>query len=114
LASLNSARTKGYDASLKSQMSSFQQQAAIYYINNGQYDTGTTNVCTGAATGIFSDPQTKTIVASMITDAVSVTCQSTASTTAVSAVLKSNGTNWCVDSNENATTTAIQSDGLCI
>jgi prepilin-type N-terminal cleavage/methylation domain-containing protein len=47
LASLNSARTKGADAAIKSAMANARAQAELYYDGTGSYDT----VCASATVG---------------------------------------------------------------
>jgi len=116
LASLNSARRKGSDAAVKGALDSFKAQAALYYdgAGNQSYDSATTAVCTGATTGVFTDSQVKAIISNATSNASSISCKSTATTTAVSALLMGAQTNWCVDSAGNSTSTTIQADGLCI
>src|SRR5690349_16219340 len=60
LASLNTARGKGSDAAIKSQLAALRPQAEIYYDTNGSYGaTGlatTSNTgCNTAAVSVFSD-----------------------------------------------------------
>jgi prepilin-type N-terminal cleavage/methylation domain-containing protein len=98
LASLNSARSKGADAAIKSNIASARAQAELFYDNNTQsYDT----VCT--ATGG---------VAAMKTGAASaggtnVLCVDDADEWAMSATLKTSSAVYCVDSSGTATTSAL-------
>jgi type IV pilus assembly protein PilA len=104
LASLNTARAKGGDAAIKSQLAAIRPQAEIVYDNNGNYGTSlaiaTDTSCTGAAaTTLFGT----TTVAQQVTGAYNasghVACVSTGSAWAIAASLKSDNTQaWCVDS----------------
>jgi prepilin-type N-terminal cleavage/methylation domain-containing protein len=94
LASLNTARSKGADAAIKSNLNNARAQAELYYdSNSNSYAT----VCTGnAADGTKG-------IATMITGANNaggtVTCTSTATAWAASSPLKADTTHWyCVDS----------------
>ena len=58
LASLNSARNKSKDASIKSQMAEMRKQAAVYYSTNGMYGVAMGNddwqACSTSVNGIFN------------------------------------------------------------
>ena len=106
LASLNTARSKGNDAAVQSDLSTVQTQAEIYYGGVGANTYGTQAFSSGAATactgGMFSDG---TIVnalkgADAANGTGNVDCAATA-TTYVVAVATSVGY-WCVDSTGNA------------
>ncbi|MCM2339088.1 MAG: type II secretion system GspH family protein [Burkholderiales bacterium] len=62
LASLNSARTKGADAAIKSNLANMRAQSEILYDKNGRYDIDTTATtvaaaaCTNTANSLFADP----------------------------------------------------------
>jgi len=94
LASLNTARSKGNDAAIQSDLSTVQTQAEIFYGVGNTY------------TGVCSD----TIVARAITAAESangtggtVTCTASATAYAVSSTLVADTTKyWCVDSTGNS------------
>jgi prepilin-type N-terminal cleavage/methylation domain-containing protein len=106
LASLNTARSKGSDAAVQSDLDGMRTEAEIYYGGAGGNSYGSnTSSCTG---GIFSADQT---IARAITavDGIAgtdpISCQVAGSGTqwAVSAALPSGGTDaahdyWCVDS----------------
>ncbi len=95
LASLNTARSKGSDAAIKSQMNSLRSQAILYYDTNNQ-----------SYSGVFTDPQVLKITSAIISTGVSMA--TTASSTAFVATtgLKSTSTQYfCVDSLGNATAT---------
>ncbi len=105
LASLSSAREKGNDAKVKSQLAGMRSAAEAYMSTNGNYGAATaTNNCT---VGVFAD--TATGMANLVTaanypGAVAPTCfhNGTASTVitawSVSAPLSGTGNFWCVDS----------------
>jgi prepilin-type N-terminal cleavage/methylation domain-containing protein len=104
LASLNSARSKGSDAAIKSSLANMRAQAEIYYDANGT--DGYEGVCT-ESDGILS----------MVTSVEGMTgtsdCQDATTTWAVSALLKTaDAGTWCVDSTGRASTGTIVS-GVC-
>ena len=120
LASLDTARNKGADAAVKSNLATIQTQAELYYDANGGYGVGgTTAVATGTAatvgtacnsTGMFGDP---TIQAALKSSSASAgipasgafggttpvqACGSGASFWSAATVLKTNPAQaWCVD-----------------
>lgn len=117
LASLNSARTKGANAAIESNLANIRAQAEIYYdsTGNGSYGAAwSTQACPSQSTAngsLFGDPN----IANMIlaaenaygSGASSLTrCYSTGQAWAVSAPMKavsgSTVTNWCVDSSGNS------------
>lgn len=90
LASLNSARDKGADAAIKSNLNNARGQAALYYDDNGDY----AGVCADGTGTIFD----------MIPDGG--TCRDDASHWIAYASLISASTSaYCVDSEGNAVTT---------
>ncbi len=99
LASLNSARQKGADAAIKSNLNNARAQAELFYDSNGQsYDNGTQAVCTTTA----ADGATLGI-ANMITGATNaggtVTCADEAGAWIAYSTMKSDTTHvYCVDS----------------
>ncbi|HEY4487378.1 MAG TPA: type II secretion system protein [Candidatus Paceibacterota bacterium] len=118
LASVGSARNKGADASIKSQMNAARSQAELYAANNGNkyYTAAATNVCvaTQALNGFASILLN---AASSINGATvlgvnvgqtagNVACSAAATTWAASAPLTTSGRFWCVDSSGNAKETA--------
>ena len=88
LASLNTARNKGNDAAVKSELSSIRAQAEIVYDSApSSYD----NVCT--------DPQVVKLLADAVTKGGGPSaCYDGANAYAASAKLKSGTDHWCVDS----------------
>lgn len=115
LASLNSARTKGVDAAVKSNLATIQTQAELYYDDNGNaYGTAAKamGACAQTASTMFSNTTIWSAIQNAnssisTTTTVAVMCQSTAGTNSgyvVYAPLKSGGY-YCVDSFGKATTT---------
>lgn len=114
LASLNTARTKGSDAKLQSEMASLRAAAELYHANVGSYGnpygsgavSGACPIAGGVAnaSGLFQDTTSGMygVVKDLPTIAgVSVTaCYSTTRVWAVAVNLPSTGTSayWCVDS----------------
>lgn len=98
LASLNTARNKGADAAIKSNIDSARAQAELYYdANNNSY----ASVCTGSAGGVAG-------IAAMVSGTQSaggtVFCNSSATAWVLSSTLKtSSTTSWCVDSTGTST-----------
>ena len=118
LASLNSARTKGSDAAVKSQLSSARAQGELFYdSNSNSYDGGSavTDVCdplglAGGVSGVNglvlaaakSANSAITLVSvnnASATTATTATCNSSADAWAAEVPLKSTGAGFfCVDS----------------
>ncbi len=105
LASLNSARSKGADAAIKSSVNNARAQAELYYDNNGQsYE----DVCTASAAS--------SSIAAMVSGATNagsatVACESDDNNWALSASLKTDATVfYCVDSTGVATTSDLIAD----
>jgi len=89
LASLNSARSKGSDAAIKSSLANARAQAELYYDTESSYE----GVCTATSTGIAN------MKASIANIAGSVSCEDADDTWVMAAPLKSDSTTiWCVDS----------------
>jgi prepilin-type N-terminal cleavage/methylation domain-containing protein len=109
LASLNTARGKGADAAIKSNLANIRGQAEIDYDNFGGYgvdsspSTFAEAACAATADTLFADP----IISAQITSAGNASngggmgagrCSSTATAWAVSVPLKTTPANaWCVD-----------------
>ena len=123
LASLNTARGKGSDAAIKSDLSTIQTQAIIYYDTKNGYRTGavtavgtpTTAGCS-TATSLFTDPNVLAalkgadsaagggtfpakVLCGINTGTVAVPSTSWIVSVPLTAV---SGTYWCVDSAGNA------------
>ena len=115
LASLNTARSKGSDAAVKSNLSTIQSQAALDYDGNGS-SYGTTAVATSTITAtiaagggtsgsspLFTDPTVTSAINQIVSTGLkSVTYGSTATTFVVAAPLQTGGY-WCVDSTGKST-----------
>ena len=117
LASLNSARTKGQDAAVKSTMNGIRAQAEIYAdSNNNSYAPTTPKTwgtgCTGLTGNVFGDPNVVSAIAGIENNNGSGNIQCVASSTgwAISSGLASGG-NWCIDSSGKATSTAGSATG---
>ena len=122
LASLNTARTKGNDASVQSNLNTIRTQAELYFITTGANSYGTQAWVSGAATsctgGMFT---TNTPIARALTaaDAANgsgnVACVA-ASTYYVAAAALPSGGYWCVDSSGNGKsyTTALPTSAIVV
>lgn len=112
------ARNKGKDAAVQSDMNTIQTQAEIYYGNNnnsyGSADFGIAAVtnCNASPTGVFADPSIVNAVAGMVSNGVTPTCayKNSTGTYAVQVKLPStvSGTAiyFCVDSSGKAATSS--------
>jgi len=114
LSSLNTARAKGGDAAVKSEMSSMKNQAALYADdNNSSFGTDGTDcanpdslfdpAATNSLNPLVVDAQTKA--------AATATCANTADSWVVSVPLKT-GDNWCVDSTGFVDVTPLALSGI--
>ncbi len=100
LASLNTARLKGADAAVKSNLANMRAQASLYYDNNSSaYGTvGQNNLC-GTANTLFADPVVLNAAAAITNASAAPSCRNDNNNWAMYAPLKSNAaTFWCVDS----------------
>jgi len=118
LASLNTARSKGNDAAIQSDLSTIQTQAEIYYgSNSNSYGTQAfaTGASTGCTAGIFSDTTvTKALAgADSANGSGNVDCAAGGTTYVVAAALSTSGY-WCVDSTGTAKsyTTALPTSAI--
>lgn len=100
LASLNTARSKGKDASATGSLSSLRAESEIIFSDTNSYAT----VCTATSTKKLIASAVSQTGKSIATDQ-SPGCQADASSWAVSGQLTS-GKYFCVDYSGNATTTA--------
>ncbi len=112
LASLNSARSKGADASIKSNLANIRAQAELWYDNNGQTYGTSVSACTG---GAFADSVITSAISQIDTQngTGSVTCNTSSDgqSWAISSPLKSSGT-WCVD-NTGSAGSGTATAGVC-
>jgi prepilin-type N-terminal cleavage/methylation domain-containing protein len=98
LASLNTARSKGADAAIKSNVDNARAQAELYYDSTSNSYLG---VCGNAATGILN---MKNGAQSALGGSTGVSCLDSASAWAMSAQLKTNSAQFfCVDSTGSST-----------
>lgn len=117
LASLNTARSKGADAAIKSSLNNMRAQAELWYDSNGNTYAASAftegNCPTVASTGnIFADTTIINALTTAITQsggAANTRCAASASTWAIAATLKTGGTagdttvdSFCVDSTGNS------------
>ncbi len=102
LASLNSARGKGSDASIKANLANIRSQAALYY-DDHTWSYGTPSTTCSGASSLFLDPTIAAAIAQVETQngAYNVSCSSTSDNYAIASALKSNGAKnvYCIDSN---------------
>lgn len=94
LSSLNTARTKGQDAKMKSEMSGLRAAAEIYYDSNSASYAG---IFTGNNTCASSDATVSLYLTSISGASAGEACFSGAAGYAVAATLPG-GSFWCVDS----------------
>ena len=115
LASLSTARGKGNDSAIKSQLSSIRAQAEIYRISNGSFNFSapavatTANICGSQANTMFSDPKINQLIVAANTSAGAGLINSCMATQgalglwAVAVTYKTDQTKaWCVDSSGNS------------
>jgi prepilin-type N-terminal cleavage/methylation domain-containing protein len=122
LASLSTARSKGNDAAVQSNLSTIQTQAEIFYGNNtNSYGTAQAWVvaggCAAGAGTLFNDSNVKAAVtaADSANGAGLVGCASTATTYVVAAALTATANTYqCVDSTGVAKTVAAAFPGAAI
>lgn len=119
LASLNTARFKGNDAAIQSDLSTIQTQAEIYYSGDGANSYGTAgNLCTTADSLFVEATIAKAIAGADNANGTSgvVVCNNTGTAYAVSAQLSSNTARfWCVDSTGGSSnsTTLLGTNTFC-
>ena len=124
LASLNTARGKGADAAIKSNLANMRAQAELYYDTNGGYSSATiatlpVSSCS-TANSLFTDPTFISVINTLTAfPGAAPTCVlggvsgQRASSWAMSKALTTGGS-WCVDSGgKSASSTANTSTGLC-
>ena len=115
LASLNTARSKGNDAAIQSDLSTVQTQAEVYYgSNNNAYDTAAHSACTA---GLFADPTITKAIAGMTTagGGVAPVCGSSATAYAIQEKLTASTTAyWCADSTGAAKVDTVMTAGATV
>jgi prepilin-type N-terminal cleavage/methylation domain-containing protein len=116
LASLNTARFKGNDAAIQSDLSTVQTQAEIYYGGTGNNSYGTAgNSCSSA---VFSDATiVKAIAGAQAANGgTALTCNNSTTAYAISSKMSADPTRyWCVDSTggTSKSTTALGTNTVC-
>lgn len=118
LASLNTARSKGTDAAVKSNLNNIRAQAELYYSNNSDsYGTFAQATCPAAVTAgsLFNDANIiKGIAAAVSAGGNGSSCVATPGAYAVAVGLKTSGQVWCVDSTGNSKQKAAASAAAAI
>lgn len=94
LASLNTARNKGKDTAVKSNLNNMRSQADVYYDSNTQSYSG---VCSATASSTPAGIATGVQAAGVAGEGTSH-CYDSSTTWAADAPLKAAGGYWCVDS----------------
>lgn len=116
LASLNTARSKGNDAAIQSDLTAVQTQAEIYYGGTGNNSYGTAGSACDTAGSLFVDTTIVKAIDAADDAGGTVACANTANAYAVSVQLASDDTKyWCVDSTGTAkvTSTAGVTGSVC-
>ena len=110
LASLTTARSKGNDAAIQSELSNMRAQAELYYsTNSNKYGSTTAGeyVC-GSGMFTVATPGLKTLVDDLKIKAGTGKYYCSASDTAwAAAASTSNGGQWCVDSSGKSASTTV-------
>ncbi|MDO8593696.1 MAG: type II secretion system protein [bacterium] len=98
LASLNTARSKGNDAAIQSDLSTIQTQAEIFYGAGNTYGTAGTSCSTVGS--LFVDTTIAKAIAGAVTanGGTAAVCNNSATAYAVSVKLSSATRYWCIDS----------------
>ena len=102
---LNDARGKGNDTKVKAQLSAIRAKAELFYDSNASYNGSAGNISGSCITAnsMFTDVASGMSIQTLQSNypsGATVTCYSTVSTYAVSALLPGQGdtNSWCVDS----------------
>jgi prepilin-type N-terminal cleavage/methylation domain-containing protein len=119
LASLNSARTKAADNSVKTAMKQMVNQAEIYRDLNPDFGSSSQTGVAQCNQGVFSDSRILSMQANIAVNAgigATFTCYTDAATRtkwALSISLLRSGGSWCVDNSSAFRATTAQNTGLC-
>ena len=93
LASLNTARDKGLDAAIKSNLSNMRAQAALYYDDNKTYNsTGEAVGCTASVDGIMGAGCVDLFAVTQMAEAMKAAAHSSGS--AVNSSIDASGEHW--------------------
>lgn len=112
LASLNTARGRGNDAKVKSQLSGLRASAELYYDTAGNYGAAASDLCSAPFFLDAASGMAQYTLATNYPTGATLSCRTSGTAYAVSALLPgAGGTNsWCVDSlgtsRQNATAQA--------
>jgi len=114
MSSVNKSREKAHDASAKSTLGSIRAQAALYY-NENNFSYGADGVVCDTADSVFDSTKenninTMVLAAQTVVGGGEIACANSSSLYVVAVTLQGGGV-WCVDSNGNATTTALALSG---
>jgi len=112
LASLNSARSKGSDAAIKSSLANMRAQAELYY--DSQSPSGYAAGVSTADAGVCSDSTNgiKSMLDSVKGMTTGTVCYASSTAWAVYASLKTSG-GWCVDSTGKSSTNTTMTVAKC-
>ncbi len=126
LASLNTARSKGADAAIKSQLSGLRAQAEIYYDDNSNQYATASRTCTVSSAGVpgsgcqdlFANLTFQNgLKGAAVTSGNQLNANANTSAWAASVALKKSGGPyyWCVDSigSSKETTSSLGSGTVC-
>jgi prepilin-type N-terminal cleavage/methylation domain-containing protein len=118
LASLNTARNKGADAAIKSNLANARAEAELYYdSNSNSYNTGTAGVGAGVCASTGTNTIGDNVAAAGAAGSAATSCYASATAWAASAQMKTVTTQYyCVDSSGYASTTTSAptiTDGAC-
>lgn len=110
LASLNTARSKGTDAKIQSEIRSIAVNAEIYYDNNGNSYGSTADTCDEGLFEEDADPNINQIVEDLKgasgAAGVDPICGATTAGWAIQHPLTATSSNFCMDSTGNVSTSA--------
>ena len=108
LASLNTARNRGADAAIKSNLANARAEAELYYdSNSNSYNSGTAGANAGVCSTTGANSIGDNVAGATSAGSASVSCYASATAWAASAQLKSNTAQYyCVDSAGYASTTS--------
>jgi len=108
LASLNTARDKGADAAIRSNLNGTRAQAELVYDSTGSYATvcANANITRAVQAAASARGGTANLTGTAASSATVTSCQNDATRWAITGPLKSNtALNFCVDNTGKATTT---------
>ena len=121
LAALNTARTKGTDASSKSNLDTVRTQSVLYFDTNNNYGTNVAaaSTCTTAGTLFVLDSNIAKAVTAITNSGITPVCNQLISggAWAIYAPAKTPSTNgWCVDSTgvSKSEATALVANGTSV